>query len=219
VSTRRQTLLVAAAASAAAAVFAYRSRVRRWMFHWGATTDEIDAALPGDELVDGAGPRTTRAITVEAPPDQVWPWLAQIGEDRAGFYSYSWFERLAGCDMHNADAIRPEWQHHEAGETVWLARRYGELGRQVVARLEPARVLAMVSPADHDALASGRHAAGAWTFVLDPTSDGRTRLIARGSGGAVGHVAFDVPHFVMEQKMLRGIKARSERREGATGDR
>jgi hypothetical protein len=217
-NTRRRILFVIAAA-AAAGVVAYRSRVKPWMFHWGATVDEIDAALPGDELVDGHGPRTTRAVTVDAPPERVWPWLAQIGEDRAGFYSYAWLERLAGCAMHNADAVRPEWQHRDAGETVWLARRYGEMGRQVVARLEPERVIAMVSPADHDALFVGARATGAWTFVLEPAADDRTRLIARGSGGPVGHAAFDVPHFVMEQKMLRGIKTRSERREGASGDR
>ncbi|MFN8028230.1 MAG: hypothetical protein U0W40_18265 [Acidimicrobiia bacterium] len=209
-STRRR-LLIAVAAIAAVKVVAYRTWVKPWMFHWGAIPDEVDAELPGDELVDGTGPRTTRAVTVDAPPERVWPWVAQIGEDRAGFYSYAWLERLAGCDMHNADWIHPEWQHHEAGETVWLARRYRELGRQVVARIEPGRVFAMVSPPDHDALVAGRRATGAWTFVLEPTADGRqTRLIARGSGGAVGHAAFDVPHFVMEQKMLRGIKARAE---------
>jgi len=207
---RRRIALVAAATTAAAGAIVYRSRIRPWMYHWGATDDEVDAALPGDELVDGRGPRTTRAVTVGAPPGAVWPWVAQIGEDRAGFYSYSWLERLAGCDMHNADVVRTEWQHHDAGETVWLARRYGEMGRQVIARLEPSRVLAMVAPADHEALTAGRRATGAWTFVLEPTADGRTRLIARGSGGAVGCIAFDVPHFVMEQKMLRGIKARAE---------
>jgi hypothetical protein len=210
--SRRRRILLAAAAVAAATATAvvYRTRVRPWMYHWGATPDEVDAALPGDDLVDGTGPRTTRAVTVDAPPERVWPWLAQIGEDCAGFYSYAWLERLAGCDMHNADTVRAEWQHHDAGETVWLARRYGELGRQVIARIEPARMFAMVSPVDHDALNAGRRATGAWTFVLEPDGDGRTRLIARGSGGAVGHCAFDVAHFVMEQKMLRGIRERVE---------
>ena len=193
------------------ALAAYRTRVRPWLAHWGATPDEIDGALPGDELVDGSGPRTTRAITVDAPPTAVWPWLAQIGEDRAGFYSYFWLERLAGCAMSNADWIHPDWAHQEAGETVWLAQRYGELGRQVVALLEPERAFAMVSPADWDAIVRGGRASGAWTFVLEPTADGRTRLLARGSGGAVGTFLFDVAHFVMEQKMMRGIKLRAER--------
>lgn len=184
--------------------------MRPWLTHWGATADEIDAILPGDELVDGTGPRTTRAVTVDAPPRAVWPWVAQIGEDRAGFYSYAWLERLAGCTMHNAGRIHPEWAHHETGETVWLAQRYGERGRQVLALLEPERAFAMVSPADWDAIGRGDRATGAWTFVLEPTADGRTRLLARGSGGAVGTFLFDVVHFVMEREMLRGIKRRAE---------
>jgi hypothetical protein len=69
----------------------------------------------------------------------------------------------------------------------------------------------MVSPADWDALGRGEPASGAWTFVLEPAGDGRTRLLARGSGGAVGTPLFDVAHFVMEQKMMRGIKSRAER--------
>jgi len=211
VNPRRRTTLAVAAGVVVAAVAGYRTRVRPWLAHWGATPDEVDATLPGDELVDGRGPRTTRALTIDASPAAVWPWLAQIGEDRAGFYSYAWLERLAGCAMHNADGIHPEWAHQEAGETVWLAQRYHELGRQVVARLEPERAFAMVSPADWDAIGRGERATGAWTFVLEPTPDGRTRLLARGSGGAVGTFAFDVAHFVMEQKMMRGIKQRAER--------
>jgi len=208
---RRDRALVVAIGVASAASVAYRIRIRPWLARWGATHDEVDARLPGDEVVDDNGPRTTRAVTIDAPPAAVWPWLAQIGEDRAGFYSYAWLERLAGCDMQNATAIRPDWAHHEAGETVWLARRYRDMGRQVVARIEPERVFSMVSPADWDAIVNGDRASGAWTFVLEPTVDGRTRLLARGSGGAVGTFVFDVAHFVMEQKMMRGIKERAER--------
>jgi hypothetical protein len=126
--------VLVAAAGTVASVLAHRHCARPWLTRWGATDDEIARDLPGDELVDARGPRTTRAITIDAPPETVWAWLAQIGEDRAGFYSYSWLERLAGCRMHNAWSVHEEWQHREAGETVWLAQRYGELGRHVVAR-------------------------------------------------------------------------------------
>lgn len=211
--------VLVAAAGTVAGVLAHRHCARPWLTRWGATDDEIARDLPGDELVDARGPRTTRAITIDAPPETVWAWLAQIGEDRAGFYSYSWLERLAGCRMHNAWSVHEEWQHREAGETVWLAQRYGELGRQVVARLDPERVLAMTSPADYDAIVAGRRAAGAWTFVVEPSSGGRTRLLARGSGGAVGTPLFDIAHFVMEQKMMRGIKDRAERGQRAHGSR
>ena len=85
-----------------------------------------NAVLPGDELVQPGVPRTTRAVTIDAPVDAVWPWLAQIGEDRGGFYSYSLLERAVGARIHNADAIHPEWQELRVGDTIWLARRYGE---------------------------------------------------------------------------------------------
>ena len=71
----------------------YRMRVRPWMYTWGASDDEVTAVLPGDELVSAHTPRTTRALTIDAPIAAVWPWLAQIGEDRGGFYSYSVLER------------------------------------------------------------------------------------------------------------------------------
>jgi hypothetical protein len=208
---RRSTACASAGIVAGiAAAVAYRARVRPWLIRWGATDDEVGGVLPGDELVERSGPRTTRAISVAAPPDAVWPWLVQIGEDRAGFYSYAWLERLAGCHMHNASSIHPEWQRVEVGDTVWLARRYGELGRQVVAVLEPERAFVMVSPADFEAIGEHRPASGSWGFFLAPTPDGGTRLLARGSGGAVGTFVFDVAHFVMEQKMMRAIKARAE---------
>ena len=186
----------------------YHGHLRPWMYRWGARDDELDATLPGDELVDTAAPRTTRAVTVDAPPAQVWPWLAQIGEDRGGFYSYSLLERLVGADMHNAGAVHPEWQRLGVGDTVWLARRYGPAARQIVAAVEPDSHLVLVSPSDFDRLTDGRHAAGCWSFTLRPEGR-RTRLIARGSGGPVGHAWFDIPHFVMEQKMLRGIAHRA----------
>ena len=132
-----------------------------------------------------------------------------MGEDRAGFYSYSWLERAIGARMCNADAVHPEWQALDVGDTVWLARRYGETGRQVVAAIEPGSFLVLVSPEDFARLQRGEKASGAWAFHLRRTGS-RTRLLVRGSGGAVGHAVFDIPHFVMEQKMLRGIRDRGQ---------
>jgi hypothetical protein len=74
-----------------------------------ATRAERDAALAGDELIPD-GLQSTRAITIQAPPDAIWPWLVQMGQDRGGFYSHDWLERLFGAEIHNADRIRPEWQ-------------------------------------------------------------------------------------------------------------
>jgi hypothetical protein len=187
----------------------YRAEVRPRIYTWGATDDEVVAQLPGDELVREHPLRTTRAITIDAPIESVWPWLAQIGEDRGGFYSYSCLERAVGADIHNASELRPEWQDIRVGDSVWLARRYGDAARQIVAAVKPNSHLALMSPPDYERLRSGERASGAWIFFLR-REDGWTRLVVRGSGGAVGHAAFDIPHFVMEQKMMRGIRDRAQ---------
>jgi hypothetical protein len=187
----------------------YRGHVKPWMYTWGATADEVAATLPGDELVEPGLERTTRAITIAAPVECVWPWLAQLGEDRGGFYSYSLLERTAGADIHNAWIIHPEWQEVRLGDVVSLARRYGDNGRQVVAAVEPKSRLVLVSKPDYERIRGAERATGSWAFHLH-ASDAGTRLVVRGSGGAVGHASFDVPHYIMESKMLRGIRSRAE---------
>jgi hypothetical protein len=188
----------------------YYGHVRPWIYTWGARDDELTARMPGDDLVAADSMRATRAITIDAPPHDVWPWLAQIGEDRGGFYSYSLLEQAAGARIRNADDIHPEWQELRVGQTIWLARRYGRRARQIVAAVRPESHLVLMSPEDFDGLQRGRKASGAWTFQLRREGGG-TRLLVRSSGGAVGRVWFDVVHFVMEQKMLRGVRARAER--------
>lgn len=200
-----------AAAMAGAGVWAlYRGKIRPWMYTWGTTDDEVAAVLPGDELVVTGTSHTTRAVTIDAPPEAVWPWLAQLGEDRAGFYSYSLLERLAGANVHNASAVNPEWQDVRVGDTVWLARRYGESARQVVAAVEPGSHLVLMSPDDFARVQRGERASGAWRFCLRGTDRG-TRLLVRGSGDAVGHATFDIVHFVMERRMMCGIRSRAHR--------
>ncbi|WP_234834700.1 hypothetical protein [Mycolicibacterium stellerae] len=205
----KQHPLVSGLMAGIGAAALYRAEVKPRMYVWGAGDDEVSCPLPGDELVMAGVPRTTRAVTVDAPVEAVWPWLAQIGEDRGGFYSYSWLERAVGAQIHNADAIHPEWQRLEVGDTVWLARRYGQRARQVVAAIKPDSHLVLMSPQDYERVRRGERASGAWGFYLR-REHGWTRLLARGSGGAVGHVLFDIPHFVMEQKMMRGIRDRAQ---------
>jgi hypothetical protein len=180
------------------------------MFTWGAEGDEVTETLPGDELVMDRAPRTTRAISIDAPAAMVWPWLAQIGEGRGGFYSYSWLERSAGARIHNTNTVHSEWQNIRVGDTVWLARRYGDKARQVVALVKPRSHLVLMSPDDFQRVRRGERASGSWGFHLRQ-QNGWTRLLVRGSGGLVGHTWFDVPHFVMEQKMMREIRRRAER--------
>lgn len=205
----KQRSCLAATMALLGAIVLYQGRIRPWMFTWGADDDEVTTVLAGDSFVAAGTPTTTRALSIDAPADLVWPWLAQMGEDRGGFYSYSWLERAAGAHVHNADTIHPEWQDIAVGDTIWLARRYGDAGRQVVAAGRPGSLLVLVSPDDFGRVQRGEKASGAWSFYLSQ-ENGWTRLLVRGSGCAVGHAGFDATHFVMEQKMMRGIRRRAE---------
>lgn len=199
---------IAALIAVVVTVVGYRAGVRPWIYSWGVDDDEIGATLPGDDCIAATPVRTTRAITIDAPVEMVWPWLVQIGEGRGGFYSYSLLERAVGADVHNADRIHPEWQNLRIGDTVWLAHRYGEAGRMVVAAVQPNSHLVLMSPAEFARTQRGEKASGAWGFYLRPYH-GWTRLIVRGSGNPAGHAIFDIIHFVMEQKMMRGIRDRA----------
>ncbi len=208
-SKQRPVLATWMAAAGIAAV--YRWVLRPTMYGWGATDSEVAAELPGDDLVEPGSARTTRAITIDAPVEDVWPWLVQIGENRGGFYSYDALERLVGTRIHNADVVHPEWQQLQVGDTVWLAQRYGQRGRQLVAEIVPNSHLVLMSAADYDRVQRGEKAFGSWAFCLRPQSGGVTRLLVRGSGAPVGQSAFDIVHFLMERGMLRGIRERAQR--------
>lgn len=180
----------------AAFPWVYLGVLHPWMARWGATDEEVRMPLPGDELVPRAPWVSTRAITIEAPVDEVWPWLAQVGQDRGGFYSYTWLENLAGAQIRNADRVHPEWQHRDIGERVHL---HPATGLDVVA-FEPQRAIVLE---------------GGWTFALRPLDEHRTRLLlrSRSKGWAVlfSALLLDIPHFIMEVGMMRGLKQRAER--------
>jgi len=195
--------------------------IQPWYLTWGAKADEMNRTWPGDELSPRPASLATRALTINAPATNVWPWIVQIGQDRGGCYSYVWLENLFFADMHNADRIHPEWQTRKVGDTVWLARkdRYGGRGRVVVARLEPDRAMVLVSPSDAESISrGGRAQGGTWTFILDPIDAHATRLILRSRGAQAQSLAamlferllFDPVHFIMERKMMLGIKQRAE---------
>src|SRR5215211_9028227 len=103
--------------AAAAAAYGYRKRVRDWHLHWGATPDEVERELPGDELLADPDVVSTRAVAIDAPPSAVWPWLVQMGPGRGGAYTYDWIENLLGLGMRSADQVHPEWQRLEVGDT------------------------------------------------------------------------------------------------------
>lgn len=105
-------------------LFVAAAALRRWQLRWGATDAETEQPLAGDELVPNPNLTATRAITIHAGVDDVWPWIAQLGQGRGGFYSYDRLENLAGCGIHSALQINPDWQHLEVGEPVRLAPEF-----------------------------------------------------------------------------------------------
>ena len=206
-------------AAGAVAVAACGMAFRPWFLNWGAAEEEIDRFWPGDELSPKPASLATRAITIRASADEIWPWLAQIGQDRGGFYSYSWLENLVGARIHNADRLLPGQQSRQAGDTVWMTprERYGGRGCVRVARLEPDRDMVFVSPEDYDCVVTkGLAPNGTWAFILDPIDERTTRLIVRSRSGAKANpfrfLLFDPAHFIMERKMMLGIRDRAEAR-------
>lgn len=183
-----------------------------WPWHraWGATPAEWRAALPGDRSPRLAGHEILHAVTIDAPPAAVWRWLVQLGQDRAGFYSYERLERLVGADIHNVREIRPEWQHRRAGDTVYATQRgylgglFGERPGWTVDLVEPDRALVL------------RY----WgAFVLEPAAGGRTRFLIRSTisnpeipvwAAALNFASFQLPHFIMQRRMMLEIKALAE---------
>ena len=104
-------------AAVAAAVAAYLGLIRPWHLRWGATKDEAGRPMPGDGILGPGTGFTTRAVTIRAPTDQVWPWLTQLGYGRAGWYSYDW---LDNDGRRSAEQIRPEWQHLRPGDQILM---------------------------------------------------------------------------------------------------
>ena len=193
---------------------------RPWFRTWGATEAEVLRTLPGDEILPNADSRTgtTRAITVQAPIAAVWPWLAQLGQDRGGFYSFEVLEDLVGCEMPAAERIHPEFQTWKQGDKLWMypPAKFNGMGNAPLARHQEGKVLAFATrrigsrdPSAYD---------GSWSFVLEPINASTTRLLVRGRstgvrgvlGTAFDRLVFDPVHFVMERKTMEGIKLRAE---------
>jgi hypothetical protein len=199
---RLLTLLVKIAALFAGYIAAVLA-LRPWFTTWGATEEEIEKTLPGDEIMT-RGASSVHAITIEAPRAEVWKWLVQIGQDRAGFYSYSALENLFRADIHNSDRIVPEWQSVQTGDFIRLAskERYGDFPLLRVMAVEKERHLVLER----------------WgAFVLEEIDPSTTRLIIRSHGGnplggrLLNALFWEPAHFIMEYGMLHGIKRRAER--------
>ena len=184
--------------------------MRRRQLRWGATDAESTEPLPGDELVPDPDLMATRAITIHANVENVWPWIVQLGQGRGGFYSYDGLENLVGCDIHSALQINPDWQRLDVGDAVQLAP---ELALNVGV-VKPPRTLVLqggvlpgttVAPYDFT-----------WTFDLSPVSATTTRLVVRERYAYTRWWArfmvepLTVVSFLMSHRMLRGIRDRAE---------
>jgi hypothetical protein len=177
-----------------------------WLLRWGATNEEVARAMPGD--LDHIG--WTRAVTVDASPEEIWPWLVQWGQGRGGWYSYDWLENALGFDIHTADQILPEYQDLAIGDPICMARGFCT---SHVTVLEPSRWLSWQ--------AKDGNGSPVWTFTfgLFPVNEAQTRLVIRESFRsdvvpAAAVFALEIPDVVMEQKALYTVK---ERAEGITG--
>ena len=195
--------------------------IQPWFQKWGATDEEIRATWPGDDVVPGSSVVYTRAITINASPAVVWPWLVQIGQDRGGFYSYELLENILGSDTHNADRIVPEWQYLEVGNKVRMGPKEGIWANtsNIVGGIVPEKSLVLITPGDSPTRVNAAiHGNGTWSFILVQVDGKTTRLIIRGrrieSPEQVIRLIYgsvvDSGQFILERKMMIGIKERAE---------
>lgn len=209
----------AAATLALVLVFGYMDGVRPWMASWGATPAETERRLPGDARVPWPQMVATRAVTIEAPPGAVWPWLAQLGTGRGGWYSYDW---LDNGGRPSADRVIPALQGVRVGDRIPMTP--GGAQAFPVFLVDPPRTLGLGGPfaATADpaaAIGAAPITSGAtWVMHLEPVGGHATRLIVRyrmayepGFLGALGQAVLEPVHFIMERKMLRELQRRVSR--------
>ncbi len=197
-----------------------RSRRNRW----GVTDAELERAYPGDELIPHPRWQWTHAVTVNSPPPAVWPWVVQMGQGRAGFYSYEFLENLLDSDIHNSDRVVLDWQHLKTGDVI---RLHPKMPGIPVVLLEPARALLLhvrtgAFPGERAAFSAPgeeKYFATSWLFFLERTEGDATRLFSRwridyspslANRISYGPLFLEPIGFTMDRKMLLGIKQRAE---------
>lgn len=177
---------------------------RRWHLRWGATDDEVRGAMPGDDVVPIASFNATRAITIDAPPERVWPWIVQMGYGRAGFYSYDLLDN-AGVD--SASRVLDAYQRPRLGDWMPMAGVVNETTAFKVAAFETNEWLLWSKPDS------------TWAWRLRPVAAGRTRLVCRlkqfydwrsPAMAALALVLLKFGDFPMMRRALKGIQSRAE---------
>jgi hypothetical protein len=173
-----------------------------WNLTWGATEEEVTRGMVGDDIVKSPSFIATRAVEVYASPEDIWPWIIQMGYGRAGFYSYDFLDNDGNP---SADRILPEYQDLTVGDLVPLAER----GSVIVVKLEYAKHLLLASK-------SGRFT---WAWELFEVGQNQSRLVTRirhDMDSAVMSFMWDTFEFVMMHKCLLGIKSRAESLKGTS---
>ena len=189
---------------AALVMAAYVWILKPWHLRWGATDEEVARTMPGDELIPGAG-TATRAISIDATPEAIWPWLVQLGYGKAGWYSYDWIDN----DFQpSADRIIAEYQHLQPGDTILMMPDMGFVVHSVD---RPRSIVSVL-----------QDGSTSWCLALYPNGES-TRLVSRWhpkferSLATMVMTALSEPGtFIMEQKMLRTIRDRAEARSPST---
>jgi proline iminopeptidase len=200
-----------------AAGYAYAVRPR--LLRWGATDDEVRRPYPGGDLIPDGRRGATMATTIDAPVADVWPWLVQMGCDRAGWYSW---DRLDNGGVPSAERIHPEWQEIDVGDRL-LSSPSGKTWFQVAA-IEPQRFLALRAsydlrgrPFDPAGPRPRGYSDSVWCFLLEGAPDQRTRLIVSGYATArpwslqvVQNFLFWEPsHWAMQTRQFANLKRRA----------
>ncbi len=181
-------------------LMAYLIWIRPWHLRWGATEEEVGMSMPGDEVAQTPDFNATRAVTVDAPAGDIWPWLIQIGYNRAGWYSYDCVDNLC---RPSAEKIMPEFQSIAIGNKVpvspWVYMRVSDF------------------ESDRWILWESTRGDGTWLWYLDPVDESHTRLISRmrftyhwESPFILVELASDVGDIFMLRKCMLGIKERAE---------
>jgi hypothetical protein len=207
----------------------YRGAVLPSLRYWGSTKAELAMKLPGDELVPQPPILImNHAITIDVPAAEIYPYFVQLGQDRAGFYSFDWLERLSGFGIHNSYTIHPEWQNLKAGDFVTFHQK--GMGMRVAA-VEPGKYIVLITDSrdrnhplppgkwEFFPVPDGKYVAWNWIFCLQPISATQTRVYSRtyatwtDSNPFLNFAlanAFELPSDVMDRKMLLTIKELAE---------
>jgi hypothetical protein len=188
----------------ASPLFLFAPLYRRRHLRWGASDAEVAAVMPGDELVPDPSFNATRAMTIDAPPEAVWPWVVQIGYGRAGWYSYDLFDNAA---RRSAEAVLPAFQHPKVGDWVPMAAKVNEATAFKIKAFEPSRWMLWEKPQS------------TWAWKLTPLGDRRTRLVVRLKAVYDWHtpgsalltlILLEFADFPMMRKQLRGMRRRAQ---------